>query len=96
MRKLLILLSIGVFAWPASSRAGGAHQTTLEGVPYRWEKALVYNLDRGDLKPGDPDFSRERMAQVIAESFAVWTGALSGGSLSVSEGDSLPLSIDGL
>ena len=96
MRKLLLLLAIGVFAWPASGWAGGAHQTTMEGVPYRWEKPLVYNLDRGDLKAGDPDFSRERMAQVVAESFAAWTEALSGGSLSISEGDSLPLSADGL
>lgn len=96
MRKLLILLSIGAFVWPAAAQAGGAHQTTLDGVPYRWEKPLVYNLDRGDLKPGDSDFSRERIAQIVAESFAAWTDSLSGGSLSISEGESLPLTADGL
>ncbi len=96
MRKLLLLLSIGVFAWPTAARAGGAHQTTIDGIPYRWEKPLVYNLDRGDLKPGDSDFSRERVAQIIAESFATWIESLQGGSLSIGEGESLPLAADGL
>ena len=96
MRRILLFISISVFAWPQLAQAGGAHQTTIDGLPYRWEKPIVYNLDRGDLKPGDSDFSRERMAAIIADSFAIWTDALVDGSLSIQEGESLPLAVDGL
>lgn len=96
MQRLLLVLCLGVFAWPSPAQAGGAHQTTIDGLAYRWEKPLVYNVDRGDLKPGDPDFSSERVRQIIAEAFATWTDALVGGSLHVSEGETLPLAADGL
>jgi hypothetical protein len=96
MRRLLLFIAFSVLVLPLEAQAGGAHQTTIDGIPYRWEKPLVYNLDRGDLKAGDSDFSRDQVAQIIAEAFATWTGALNGASLGVSEGESLPLAADGL
>lgn len=93
---LILILCLGVFAWPLAVEAGGAHQTNLDGIAYRWEKPLVYNVDRGDLKAGNEEFSSERVSQIIADAFATWTGALENGGLNVSEGESLPLAADGL
>ncbi|KAB2838166.1 hypothetical protein F9K50_09720, partial [bacterium] len=87
------LAFIGLF--PAQLLAGGAHQTTVEGIPYRWEKSVVYNLDRGDLKPGMAAYSHDAAAQMVAESFAAWRGALSQGDISIGAGTDLPLTADG-
>lgn len=94
MRRFLTGLAlIGLF--PSTLLAGGAHQTTLEGIPYRWEKAIVYNLDNGDLKPGMAAYSHDAAAQMVTEAFAAWRGALSQGDISISAGAGLPLSADG-
>jgi len=94
MRRFLTGLAfIGLF--PAQLLAGGAHQTTVEGIPYRWEKSVVYNLDRGDLKPGMAAYSHDAAAQMVAESFAAWRGALSQGDISIGAGAGLPLTADG-
>ena len=94
MRRILsVIACLGLF--PASAFAGGAHQTNIDGVPYRWLDNVVYNVDRGDLKPGLAAYSQDSVSQMIAESFAAWRGTLTQGDLPVSEGAGLPLSADG-
>ena len=89
MRRILsVIACLGLF--PASAFAGGAHQTNVDGVPYRWSDNVVYNLDRGDLKSGVAAYSHDSVAQMIAESFAAWRGTLTQGDLPVSEGAGLP------
>lgn len=82
--------------FPTTLLAGGAHQTTLGGIPYRWQKNVVYNLDRGDLKPGVPAFSHDAVSQMVSQAFGEWRGALTRGDLSISEGAGLPLTSDGV
>lgn len=93
MRRFLTFLAL-ICLSPISAWAGGAHQTTIQGIPYRWEKTLVYNLDRGDLKPGVSAYSHDAVAAVVSQSFTTWRNALTSGDLPISEGASLPLSSD--
>ncbi len=79
---------------PLRAFGGGAHQTTLEGIPYRWEKPIVYNVDRGDLKTGVAAYSHAAATQMVHDAFATWQAALSTGVLQISEGASLPLTSD--
>jgi len=93
MRRSLIFIALTCLL-PLRAFGGGAHQTTLEGIPYRWEGPVVYNVDRGDLKPGVTAYSHDSVAQMVHDAFSTWQAALSNGVLQISEGASLPLTSD--
>ncbi len=86
--RFFVCLVFSLFL-PVGVYAGGAHQTNVNGVPYRWESAVIYNLDRGNLKSGVYDQAEAN--QMVAEAFNTWESVLDGGGLSISAGEGLPL-----
>lgn len=89
--RIFAVLQVCLFA--SAAFAGGAHQTTIDGVPYRWDRSLSYNVDQGDLKSGE--YSHAAAEQMVAEAFATWESVLDVGGLEISEGETLPLASDG-
>jgi hypothetical protein len=84
---------LACFLPAVTALAGGAQQTSIDGIPYQWNESVSFNLDGGDLKAGEYNHAAAR--QLVLDAFATWSGALTSGSLSAVEGEVLPLAGDG-
>ncbi len=91
IRQIFAFFCLSLLAAPAW--AGGAHQTNVDGIPYKWNGTVTYNVDQGDLKAGEYNHAAAR--QMIADAFGIWDAALNTGGLSIVEGSTLPLPGDG-